>query len=794
MDDPWGSPWATTDAKEDPKPPSPAKSSQSGLEPPPRAFFSASGSPRIPAISGQSPWAEDDDGFGDWAAPDNAELAPSSGWGGGWAAPSPKLAIASRDNDFGSATPIAWPGSIAIPKTASASNLRQPSPDPWSADFSPSIDGVSTPRLVVDLPPSPEDIKVPDATDGPGLEWSLKDESRKVENDNADALTPVSARRTGQQEAKEDGESFGASHHDNVQPGVEPADRDHDSPLSSPSGDDTDREDGRQDSPITSIDEESRTRHLVTRKISGKVQELVVKFDGLARAASEEPPIARSDRSRSPLRADCDITHDNNAEFGDFEDGYHQEPPEAPITERPHTPERFAPPEQPTTPKPAQHSCESEASSATPSPQSARSISTAFKRSVPVAFDVDLSIADQIFEKLSQHHTAEIGVVSEDIPDHVVVSDNFTEISERKTWYRVSRMGSSRKYNAGDDENYRLVTWPASTVREDTLKIVRRWMEEDSIAGRVTLGGGVSKTQKNMFGWDSSAEPVALDAVFGRKKHTRGASVHSLHDNQRKPSGTSYRPSSVIVPPVATFGWSSSSPTLPKTQSPGVLPPPSEPPTMPLSSVVPPPSKPATVQKPTFLPAPIAPIQQPAPQDDDDDWGEMVSSPSELKPTENGLLNLDDAFSMPAPNSVSAPQTAADASAFTSNDSVAPPPPADPWAVADLSIFESPPKAPPKPTPAPNFSTIIPTPSAAPPHPPARNSRFEPSPPAPAPGLRPPVSATTKPGTVDHAFSPTTPLEIASPITLPSADDAPKADDPVRRIIANLPDLSYMLR
>ncbi len=51
------------------------------------------------------------------------------------------------------------------------------------------------------------------------------------------------------------------------------------------------------------------------------------------------------------------------------------------------------------------------------------------------------------------------------VPDHVLI-DSFTAISERKTWYRISRQGSSRKHNAGgDDENYRRITWPTIESR-----------------------------------------------------------------------------------------------------------------------------------------------------------------------------------------------------------------------------------------------------------------------------------------------------------------------------------------
>ncbi|KAK4450372.1 hypothetical protein QBC34DRAFT_78872 [Podospora aff. communis PSN243] len=806
MDDPWGSPWATTDTEKEAKPPSPAKSSRSGLEPPPRAFFSASGSPRIPAISAQSPWADEDDGFGDWTAPGTPDTTQASGWGGGWVAPSPKLSTPAREDDFGIAAPIAWPGSIALPKTASVPSLRQPSPDPWSADFSPSIDGISTPRLVIDNPPSPV-VEVRNTVERQELKWGLEDEHRTANGH----LDTQEVRRVVDDEEKhstpvENGAHDGPPGDDEVRPSEESTNHNHESPFSSHSGDDTDQEDDRQDSPITSIDEDAKTRHQVVRKVSGKVQELVVKFDGLARAASEEPPVIKPERSRSPFCVRDNDTADDTAEFGDFEDGDDAEVLDVPATERPPTPEQLEAPKLPETPETPKTTSRSAASTTTASPESTRdSIRPSPAARDAVTFDIDLDQVGKLFDKLEGSPTGDTGGVSSDIPD-CILSDNFTEISERKAWYRISRMGSLRRYNAGDDENYRLVTWPGSTVRDDTIKIVRRWMEEDSIAGRVTLGGGVSKTQKNMFGWDSSVEPVALDTIFGRKKHTRGSSVQSLHETQRKTSGTSYRPSSVIVPPVATFGWSSNTPTFPKAQSPGIMPP-TRTNTMPSQPTVPPPQALKAVETPAgtiappaappaqaVLPLATAPVQQPIAQDDDDDdWGEMVSSPSESKPAGDTLLSLDAAFSVSSPVTA-APAKPIEPTPFIPMDSL-PPPSSDPWAVADFSVFESPTGAPPQQSAGltPMFTASL-VPASTPPalisntmpeFQPASSDLFS--------SLKPPAPTPTKQRAVDPAFSPTTPLEIASPIALPSANDEPE-DDAVRHIIANLPDLSYMFR
>ncbi|CAK7274654.1 hypothetical protein SEPCBS119000_006282 [Sporothrix epigloea] len=112
------------------------------------------------------------------------------------------------------------------------------------------------------------------------------------------------------------------------------------------------------------------------------------------------------------------------------------------------------------------------------------------------------------------------------IPDYIL-SDSFTCISERKAWYRIARHGSSRKHDLGgstDDGNYRPITWRTSVIRDETVKIVRRWMEEDSFTGKPTLGGGSSGSSGasgggKVFGWDSAAAPVSLNEVFKKKRH-----------------------------------------------------------------------------------------------------------------------------------------------------------------------------------------------------------------------------------------------------------------------------------
>ncbi|KAK0754395.1 hypothetical protein B0T18DRAFT_399077 [Schizothecium vesticola] len=825
MDDPWGSPWTTTDTDRDIKPPSPAKSTRSDLEPPPRAFFAISNAPKIPTALGKSPWADDDDGFGDWAAPGTPAPAQSA-WGGGWTAPSPRLATPSRDPDFGSASPIAWPGNIALPKPASSVNLRPPSPDPWSAEFPPPIDESSTPRLVVE-PPLPDDPKS-NAFGGEenrhNSTWTAEPTTRTQTEVSKPESWPRTELRPEQSVSSSDGPN--ATSIEQNRPGqssVDAAEQDHELPPSSSSGGDSDGEDGRPDSPITSIDEDARIRQPVARKVSGKIQVLVERFDGLARAQSEEPPVVRRQQSRATLGADAETTKGFEELRVSDESAL-----QGPSAGRASTPRAL----EPTTSRPSSPAI----SPPRPPGDVAATSGRGFPDHAPPSFDVNLKLVDELFgQSMTQPCRPGLGLTA-DVSDRIL-SDSFIEISERKTWYRVSRIGSSRRHNSGDDENYRLVTWPTSTVRLDTLKVVRRWMEEDSISGRVTLGGGVSKTQKNMFGWDSSAEPMALDAALAKRRGAqRPSSVQTLNDVPGRIFGSLrspiHRPSSVAIPSVASFSWSSNSPVTPHhTQSPSTIP-------VPPDARTPQPDTPLPTKPLTHsLPLPVAtpPSQILAGNDDgdgdddDDDWGEMISSPPSTNAPLTGLQNFELALpaasqailAPAAPILSSLPTTATSTlqeellvhpsepiqdavllAAESSKPIVLPPMPtaaADPWEMVDLSVFKV------QPTPLADIpslerATDRPAPIVEEPTEYSHHALLTSSMAATKLGSDVPPSSNDL--AVEQDFTPTTPLELNPPLPLPQSEDqgdragfqTPEPDNAVRQIIDNLPDLSYMLR
>ncbi|EAQ86256.1 hypothetical protein CHGG_07509 [Chaetomium globosum CBS 148.51] len=583
MDDPWGSPWAATDPDRDLKPGSPAKSD---IAPPPRAFLSASSSPRIPAVSEQSPWGGDDNGSGEWTAA--AETPAHSIWAGGW-------------GGFES-EPTGTPHETTCSTKLVRSHCRGTSllqSQPMALCFTiiagPVGQWFFLEDLGLNLPPPRVcyQIRLPNRhayyfLGALGIEHQV-------------ATTPVAAPGS------------------DVRLSVESTtpNRGYQSPT--PSNDNTDHEDERQDSPITSIDEEPRGLSAASRKASVKGQELVVKFDGIARAASEERGLVIVPTNTSSSAAQKGDGLSDAADFGKFED-VNADGPSPPSPSIPKVEPTAEEPTSADAPEPLSPSLSDNFSSGP----------SAISQFGPIHFGVDFGLVAKLFNTpvgaASDHD------VDHEVPDHFI-EDSFTTISERKTWYRISRLGSSRRHNAGDDDSYRRVAWGTSVVHDDTIKIVRRWMEEDSIAGRVALGGGISKTQKNMFGWDSSVEPVTLDDVFRKKSpHSRAFSVQqppraaglSLHladgPSKRAPQRPAHHASNSAGPGVPSFGWNTTSPTTTThTRSISVM---SVPPTTNLAG-------PTAQIHPAAQGAWVPDVAAAADNDDEDDdeWGEMVSSP-----------------------------------------------------------------------------------------------------------------------------------------------------------------------
>ncbi|PHH91103.1 hypothetical protein CDD83_1626 [Cordyceps sp. RAO-2017] len=134
------------------------------------------------------------------------------------------------------------------------------------------------------------------------------------------------------------------------------------------------------------------------------------------------------------------------------------------------------------------------------------------KKDAPqIPFPIDLSHLDDLFPP-GPSPPPESNSRSEGIG-----SETFTSVSERKVWYRISRFGSMRRHDEGDQDDYVRVGWAKSRVRERTLEVIRRWMEEDSIGGRVALGRRLGSGAGNVFNWDSPGEPVEIGELLKKK-------------------------------------------------------------------------------------------------------------------------------------------------------------------------------------------------------------------------------------------------------------------------------------
>ncbi|KAG5953864.1 hypothetical protein E4U53_001312 [Claviceps sorghi] len=147
------------------------------------------------------------------------------------------------------------------------------------------------------------------------------------------------------------------------------------------------------------------------------------------------------------------------------------------------------------------------------------------------------------------------------------IDDGFTSVAQRKAWYRVSRAGSMRKHNAGADDDYVRVSWHTSDVRTRVLTTIRRWLEEDSHGSRRPGRRPGQHAGAAMFNWDPDAPGVHIGELLSQK----GTRAGHARQASAAPHGT-------VPPPPATCLGSASEPA--------------------------------------------------SPVDSDDDWGEMVSSPT----------------------------------------------------------------------------------------------------------------------------------------------------------------------
>ncbi|KAK8116577.1 uncharacterized protein PG998_004858 [Apiospora kogelbergensis] len=802
MDDPWGSPWTSTDAV---PPPNNSSNNSILLSPPPKAFFGGTSLTHSP---GPSPWA-DDDAFGGWAAkldPDQSEVA--SPWAtAGRDSPLRTPHLKSKTSSlFDRESTGSWPGSPGLnppPRSRASSIFRPPpSPDPWAAD-SPWLD--ATPRQ----PP-------------PSADTSATNNNLKPEDVPSSRPGPSPLILSPSKPPEDDEGGANAGTHESPS-----------RPSSTFSADDNGRAPDRQDSPITSIDEDAnlRPQQPSARKASGRIALLVDKFDGLARAASEEPvelqrPTSSKNRSKersrdTPQPAESDEPKSEpSLATAALEAASEALADSDPLRD----PSKVSPvAHKPSSPIASLDGKEDSPGDASSTVYARRSASAPVQQLIekygPISFDVNSNGFDKLFSGLPDDASKDDDS-DDELPDRII-SDSFTNLEQRRIWYRISRYGSMRKHNSGDDENYPRIQWATSEVHEATIKVVRRWKEEDSISGKPTFGLG---KRTSVFNWDSGDAPIEMDKIFARKSSpVKKSSVDTVTPRDSVEIANGRTVGALPQPPkplpapfngAKAFGWSSTTPkplsaalplatgttASPKTDSARNS----------ISSALAPTVSPKEAgQEPSPKPQPrhIGISSRDEAEDDDDEWGEMVASPTFAKGLElsNGFPDIgkldppspkaDVAFAeqlgqtvpqqdMPerkasveiGSSGYAANVPASEASFSPEQESQEEPKEqqkeqiSDPWASADFSHFE---------TPAPQ---------------PTQEDQ-QPEAPIAGKSMEPPVVASASSKLRAIPKLPSSPATvILGPVQSSKKEEQEGMSQAVEDILRNLPDLSYMLR
>ncbi|KAI1819621.1 hypothetical protein F4861DRAFT_546607 [Xylaria intraflava] len=812
MEDPWGSPWASTDTPPDNES-LPSSQADVFLSPPPKAFFS-----NATSLSAQPTWSrnDSDDSLGIWAATDRADGTDNQSDWGVWAETGAQLPRLSPSlNASGRKSPLprresAAASSVLTPKSRSRtpSVFRNRSPDPWAAES-------STKKLNIDLPkplylsandtPTAETRSVEEAfrlsetIAKSDTKEGLINQIPSVERNTSNGATAIGGRESLKTVRDLDDK------HDSINSNPGLGIRQLPSPPSSTFT--LDSRDGPewQDSPITSIDEDRGGRpHNKSQGISEKVQGLVDIYGGITKLASKESPTLGSleipraqSRERSSGTSDTEyrgIAGEDASVDGDIVAGPSSGTRSSELSSTPKAELKDAFTRQWKHQDVGDHGTVTE----TPPVQS-RNIVNKF---TGTTFDTNLALVDELFPGLTDS-LGDDAMGAWDVPSGHI-SDSFTTISERKAWYRISRYGSMRKHNSGDDENYHRVLWPTSQLHSDVIKITRRWMEEDLYAGKAIFGG---TKRTGFFDWDSDAAPVELNEVFRRRKsvtkHTRTTSTPVSNEMTNRPflDERPYRNSTGItlsaklpstdssITPIPSFG-SNQEPKLsqisPATQPPKYI-----------------------SQRPTPTPesdlAPVLPHQpipvQTTSTDDEDDWGEMVSSPHTRKHIQSSI-SAHTLYETPTENegpafrsSSALPDTATSVGLKPSIPIIAQPSSSDTRPSSDMPVLEKLKEETGLPIghisqPPAYFTTLEDTPPRSSDFSPKRNRGS-------IGGLQTPDRNIMACEAPDSNTLPTTALTVgtataASPANLPRSES--KDNLIVQNILRNIPDMSYMLR
>lgn len=255
------------------------------------------------------------------------------------------------------------------------------------------------------------------------------------------------------------------------------------------------------ESPQTSFEDESKHPKSGREKLS-KVKELVQLYDGLV--VDNTGPTTLKDRTdATPGDDHCgtNASEDSEDDFGDFEEGESNTSTNNILNG--------------SAKAPATVEISESYDATEPSVEESESHDNISRNLDPVQFDVDISLLAEIFGNENAGSSNSISDSKESPGIYNVVLDSFSSIEERKTWYRISRYGTMKRNNTGD-ENYIRVDWAHSDVRVETLKIIAKWMEEKRLGGAMLLGS--ANRLGSLFGWDKANKaPMSTNPDHGNE-------------------------------------------------------------------------------------------------------------------------------------------------------------------------------------------------------------------------------------------------------------------------------------
>ncbi|KAI5780798.1 hypothetical protein EDC01DRAFT_633068 [Geopyxis carbonaria] len=128
-------------------------------------------------------------------------------------------------------------------------------------------------------------------------------------------------------------------------------------------------------------------------------------------------------------------------------------------------------------------------------------------------------------------------------------------IGARKAWYRLTKAETLRKSNNANDDDYVVVTWRNSKIKEEVNAIVSKWAPEDRVPRK--NGNRASRSPGAMFGWGEGTKPASARSSTGTINNVLTHSPRINGPTEKK--SVNKTPLATAASMVANFGWGSKS-------------------------------------------------------------------------------------------------------------------------------------------------------------------------------------------------------------------------------------------